>query len=391
MNILLFDLSNGATEDMLLSSFADLGVKISSLLVEIKKKVKTINSLTLKTSSIKWQSTVKATRISISGNFKNSNKERYKISEIMSIIKSSTFCDDVKSKAVQVLQRIEKACESNNCSCPVTLDSKQAITWIVVILCFILSIQQLGAQEIYASPPAVNLNALKDVNLSSSPALIPSLLINWRVKFEEADYVLTTPLIAGIIATFCKQVSDVIPFYLKVTRIGLGRRDNLPGSVLRVILADSKVPEEVKEEIMCVETNLDDISPQVIGYLYDKLFEQNALDVFVNPVYMKKNRPGFQLSVLTRKEDLGKIQEVLFNETTTIGVRYYTVQRVTKYRDVKQIATTMGKVKVKHIWKDRGQVIKVPEYDDCVLIAKKLRLPLHQVISRISYELNQRK
>ena len=128
-----------------------------------------------------------------------------------------------------------------------------------------------------------------------------------------------------------------------------------------------------------IETNLDDMSPEIAGYLMEQLFERGALDVFMTPIFMKKGRPATKLSVLCEPMLREMLSEMLLLETTTFGVRFYTVDRLKLTRDFVDIQTKWGTVRAKCGYLE-GQLIKtVPEYDDCKRLAEQHGIPLRDI------------
>ena len=128
-----------------------------------------------------------------------------------------------------------------------------------------------------------------------------------------------------------------------------------------------------------IETNIDDMSPELTGYVVEKLFEGGALDVFLTPIFMKKNRPATMLSVLCTQERVEALTGVILTETTTFGVRRYTVERSKLARDFVEVATQWGVVRVKRGYWGDGVIKTVPEYEDCKRLAEENEVALRQV------------
>jgi len=145
--------------------------------------------------------------------------------------------------------------------------------------------------------------------------------------------------------------------------------------------------ELIDEIVTIIEANIDDMNPQIYEYVMEKLFKAGALDVFLTQVIMKKGRPGVKLTVLCREKDREELIKIITKETTTIGLRFYDVQRRVLQREVKLIDTEFGKVRVKFS-KFGNEILKVtPEYEDCKRIAKKLKLPLIEVMRKLKLKL----
>jgi pyridinium-3,5-bisthiocarboxylic acid mononucleotide nickel chelatase len=163
---------------------------------------------------------------------------------------------------------------------------------------------------------------------------------------------------------------------------GAGSRD-LPGqpNVLRLVVGESTVSADTTPELVSViEANLDDLNPQVFGYVMDRLFAEGALDVFGTPVQMKKGRPGMVLTVLTRPEQASQMTKIIFAETTTLGVRVREERRQVLQRRFTSVQTQWGEVRIK-VANLNGTVTNyAPEYEDCRQIAEEKGVPLKSVM-----------
>ena len=141
--------------------------------------------------------------------------------------------------------------------------------------------------------------------------------------------------------------------------------------------------------LIVLETNIDDTSPEIIGYVKEKLMNEGAKDVWITPIQMKKNRPAVTISVLTNPQSKTILEEILFAETTTLGIRFYPVDRIEVYRETLSFKSTLGEIRVK-IKKIRSKTVSVsPEYEDCKLVAQNLDLPLITIIKQVENEANK--
>jgi uncharacterized protein (DUF111 family) len=177
-------------------------------------------------------------------------------------------------------------------------------------------------------------------------------------------------------------------FQLEETAYGLGQKDgNLP-NVLRVlkgtIIKDPK-PESMHALFEC---NIDDMNPELLQYVMDRLFEAGADDVFITPIIMKKSRNASKLSVLCSNELNKKIQEILLNETSTFGFRSYPVHKCALNREFHELNTKYGMVRIKHAILDGEIIRQKPEYEDCANLAKKNKIPLKDVYREVDRLLN---
>jgi pyridinium-3,5-bisthiocarboxylic acid mononucleotide nickel chelatase len=194
---------------------------------------------------------------------------------------------------------------------------------------------------------------------------------------------LVTPTGAAILATVVNEFTDQPTMTIERIGVGAGKKDfwEQP-NVLRVFLGTAATSAS-GDTVTVLETNLDDVSPEVIGYCFDRLFAAGAVDVFTVPIQMKKNRPGVLLSVIAPNQAVPAIETVLFRETGTFGVRRYSVARSALEREAVTVSTPWGPVKAKKGWRD-GLTVVTPEYEDCARVAREHGVPLRDVFAAVS-------
>lgn len=195
---------------------------------------------------------------------------------------------------------------------------------------------------------------------------------------------LVTPTGAAFIKTLASDFGPLPAMTIDKTGYGMGSRElpNLP-NMLRVIIGS----RAAAQGFMTLETNIDDMNPEFYSYLFQLLLNNGALDVYLTSIIMKKNRPGIMITVLCKLEDARALQELLFTETTTLGIRCQEINRVELARTESVIETSLGPVKVKKAYLD-GEVIKAaPEYEDCRRIAEEHQLSLRVVYNIVNREL----
>jgi len=213
---------------------------------------------------------------------------------------------------------------------------------------------------------------------------------------------LITPTGAAIITTLTDQFGDIPNMVIGDTGYGAGKNRSIAGlpNILRIITGEEPLSSEegryeadkdsstgsfkeniniFKEEIYILETSIDDMNPEIAGYIMETLFERGALDVSYTPLQMKKNRPAFKLEVLCRRELLDTLIELILTESTSSGVRFYKVERAALARKSLKIDTAFGKIEVKQITDPRGEVRTVPEYEVCRKIAREEKIPLRDL------------
>jgi uncharacterized protein (TIGR00299 family) protein len=206
---------------------------------------------------------------------------------------------------------------------------------------------------------------------------------------------LVTPTGAAIATTLSSRYAQIPEMTLRAVGYGAGSAD-FPekANVLRLLIGENATGEAGEHwdaPVSVIETNLDDMSPQIYGYFVEKALAAGALDVFSTAVQMKKNRPGVLLTLLCESADTAKMMDLVFRETTTIGVRTYDVRRKVLDREIVSVETQFGEVRMK-ISRMNGSVLNAtPEYDDCQRLAAEKGIPLKQVISAASFEFQKQK
>jgi uncharacterized protein (TIGR00299 family) protein len=201
---------------------------------------------------------------------------------------------------------------------------------------------------------------------------------------------LLTPTGAAIITTMCDEYGPIPQMTVEQTGYGAGTReyDKFP-NVLRVFLGETGPSAVGDETLLMIETNIDDVSPQIIGHVMDRAFELGALDCYFTPVQMKKNRPGVLLSILCDTLKKEAVMELLFTETTTLGVRSYEVERRALARKIVSVETRYGPIDVKVAHLNGHVVNEMPEFEQCRLAARKAGVPLKVVVEAVRLALAQ--
>jgi pyridinium-3,5-bisthiocarboxylic acid mononucleotide nickel chelatase len=190
---------------------------------------------------------------------------------------------------------------------------------------------------------------------------------------------LVTPTGAAIAVTLAQSFGAAPPMQLQRIGLGAGTQSFEIPNLLRLWIGETKDNASSLETIVVLETQLDDINPQIVGYLYDELFAAGAVDVFTQPIGMKKSRPGILLTVLLKPEQVETCEAILFRETTTLGIRRSVQQRTVLPRQIKAVETPLGKVRVKVAYSGDRIVNVQPEYEDCVQLARQHAKPLHEI------------
>jgi uncharacterized protein (TIGR00299 family) protein len=198
---------------------------------------------------------------------------------------------------------------------------------------------------------------------------------------------LTTPTGAAILASVVQEWIDQPGMTIERIGYGAGQRELLEQpNLLRVFVgtaAQSGAIGDEQDDVWILETNLDDVSAEVIGYCFEQLFAAGALDVFITPIQMKKNRPGVLLSVLAPEKIVSSVEMILFRETETFGVRRYKAQRRKLQREAVTVSTKWGLVQGKRGFRAGGPQVFTPEYEDCARVARLLGVALREVFTEV--------
>jgi uncharacterized protein (DUF111 family) len=217
------------------------------------------------------------------------------------------------------------------------------------------------------------------------PAPATAKIINgFPVHTGGVDFEATTPTGAAIIAALGEPAPEGLNFSIKATGYGIGQKNNpARPNILRVFLAEAKETSDIGHRSFLVECNVDDMNPELSEYVSVRLFAAGARDVFFTPVIMKKGRPAFTISVICEEELLNTVSEILFSESTTIGLRIFSFTKETLQREFEEIDTRFGKVVIKKSFFNGRLVSSKPEADRCAAIAASTGLPMKQVIQEI--------
>ena len=320
----------------------------------------------------------------------HSHKHERGLTEIREIISAAAISSPAKNTAIAIFEALGAAeAKIHNISIEsVHFHEVGAVDALVDIVCAAVGAEALGVDEIICSPLNVGGGMVKCAH-GTFPVPAPAtveLLKDAPVYSSGLQAELLTPTGAAIVKTLARRFTSFPKMTIKKSGYGAGSRD-FPGhpNVVRLVSGEtaavaSLAEKTATETITVLEANLDDLNPQVFGYVMDKLLEEGALDVFGMPVQMKKSRPGTLLTVLCKPDDAGKLTQLIFTETTTLGVRRREEMRQTLARRWENVQTQWGDVRIK-IASMNGSVTNfAPEYEDCRRIAAEHHVPLKTVM-----------
>ena len=304
--------------------------------------------------------------------------------EVLEIIQAGSLPDPVCEQACRVFQRLAAAeAKVHGTSLDeVHFHEVGAVDSIVDIVGTVYALHLLGVERVVASPvPTGNgtVSAAHGVMPVPAPATA-ELLKGVPLRAVDVDGELTTPTGAALLVSLASEFGPLPSMRVESVGYGAGKKDLPFPNVTRVFIGEAEdLPEATTVQV--IEANLDDQSPEFYDHIMARLFQAGALDVYLQPIQMKKNRPAQLLTVLARPEDLEALTEIVFLETTTFGLRYSERRRVVLAREWLTVSTSAGEVRVK-IGKRHGEVCTIsPEYDDCRELAQKQGQPLKRIYS----------
>ena len=309
------------------------------------------------------------------------------LGEIRKIISAARIEDRAKQRALAIFQELGEAEAKihNSTIEKIHFHEVGAVDAIVDIVCAAVGSEALEVDEWICSPVNVGSGTVQCAH-GTLPVPVPAVVEILRgapVYSSGTEKELTTPTGAAIVKTLVSRFGPVPAMKINNAGYGAGSREiPVQANVLRITVGESIAAEKTvaPELISVLEANLDDLNPQLFGYVMDRLFDAGALDVFGTPVQMKKGRPGMVLTVLARTDDARKLANIVFAETTTLGVRMREERREVLPRRSVEVKTPWGVVRMK-IANRNGTIMNfAPEYEDCRRIASEKNVPLKTVM-----------
>ena len=307
------------------------------------------------------------------------------LSTIKHLIESSTLSEKVKQNSLAIFQRIGEA-ESKIHGVDIEsihFHEVGAVDSIVDIIGACIGLEALGIEKIISSPLHVGYGTFTCAH-GTYPIPGPAateILRGVPIYAKEIEGELVTPTGAAIVATLASEFSKMPLMRVEKVGYGAGTRtyEKFP-NVLRAVIGELEVEDSTPDTISVIEANIDDLSPQIFGHLMEQVLAAGALDIFYTPVQMKKNRPGILLTLLCAVNDREKFIDLIFRETTTLGIRHRDEKRVILRREFVTVETEFGAIKMKIAHNANGEIINVaPEYEDCQTVATKHQIAVRTV------------
>ena len=386
-----FDCFCGISGDMTLGALLDLGTPLEWLQKELSRLPLKGFQLTAK-RIIRNGMTANLVTVDVEDPGQSRDFSKIKV-----LIKNSPFSETVKSRSLDIFGKLAQA-EAHIHGCAVEevhFHEVGAVDAIVDIVGTALCLEKLGIKKVVASQIPLG-NGFVECRHGKLPVPAPATLeILKDVPIYGADiaHELVTPTGAAIIASVAESFGPLPPMHIEKSGYGAGQRElkDRP-NLLRIIKgtpADSQrdIKDQLQsDEIIILETCIDDMNPEFFGFIMERLFEDGALDVYWIPVHMKKNRPGTMVQVLCDAACKERLIERLLSETTSLGVRYYKAVRRLLFREPYTVHTSLGEIEVKRVKDPDGGIRLIPEYEVCRKIALQRKLPLRVVYATIVKE-----
>jgi uncharacterized protein (TIGR00299 family) protein len=384
MKIAYADCFSGISGDMFLASLLDAGLPLDTLREGISK-LNLQEKVELRLSETR-KGALRASSLEVI--ISPSHHQRH-LSDILEILSASQLSAHVKQTTEQIfhlLAQAEARVHGESIE-QVHFHEVGALDSIVDVTGAVFGLEALGIEHLYASPlpyGAGTVSSEHGILPLPAPASLEVLrLAHAPLTPSPAQVELVTPTGAGILAALATfERPD-----LSITGLGIGagKRDLPWPNIMRLIVGETS--SSGNSEMIQIETNIDDMNPQVFGHVMERLFVAGALDVYLTPIYMKKNRPATLLGVIARRQDEAALAELILRETTTLGLRVQPIHRYEAQRNFHLVHTRYGDVKVKQKIIN-GQVLQsMPEYDDCVRLANENDIGLAEVYAEINKKL----
>lgn len=399
MRVLYYDCFCGISGDMNLGAMIDLGVDKDYLLKEISKlKLDSEYEINVKKTIKKGISGTKVDVIIKSQGHHHDHNHGHShhhghgdhhhrnLEDIENIINSSDLKDKIKKLSLNIFMQIAEAEAKvhGKSLYEVHFHEVGAIDSIIDIVGSAICLDYLEVDKIMASHVQVGGGFVKcehGIIPVPAPATV-EILKGVPIKTGLVSFETTTPTGAAILAANVKEFTNKIGFSIDKVGYGIGNRELEIPNVLRVYLGREERIEDTEEQYI-LEANIDDMNPEFYSYVEERLFEEGALDVFKTPIIMKKGRPAIKLTILVNEKKKKNVLEVVFKETTSIGIRKYKVEKIMLKREFIKVETKYGGVMVKNSYHQDKLVKYKAEYEDCKRLARENNIPLEEVYREV--------
>ena len=386
MTLAYFDTIAGISGDMSLGALVSAGVPLDILASELQKLG--VQGFEIQGSHIE-RSGIVATKVDVVTNG-HGHAHRH-LNDISKIIDQSALSPRVKETSKKIFWEVAVGEAKVHATSPerVHFHEVGALDSMVDIVGVAICLDHLAIDAVYSSPVKVGRSGFVKSQHGTIPVPTPAtmeILKGYPVVLTDVDAELTTPTGAAIIKALSRGMLATEQMTVRAIGYGAGTRElaNVP-NLLRVFVGTLE-PKAERDEVIVIETNIDDMNPELYPYVVERLLAAGALDAFLTPVVMKKGRPGIVVTALAEPLTVQAVTATLFRETSTIGVRMAPANRQKLERRQRTVATSLGAVRVKIIVRE-GKEIATPEFEECRRIALEKNLPLSEVYATIRRDL----
>jgi uncharacterized protein (TIGR00299 family) protein len=387
VKIAYLDCSAGISGNMFLGALLDFGLPQDYLLAELGKLGLELPEISIE--RVKRQG-ITATLVEVPH---CEEKHHRHLENIASLICSTNLKNRIKEKAIKCFQNLAAAeAKIHGTSIEeIHFHEVGAIDAIIDIVGAAIALDYFNFDAIFTSSIRVGYGSIicahGEIPLPAPATL--ELIKGFNIFEGELSGEWTTPTGAAILKTFTQQTLSIPSYVLKGVGYGAGTDQRAISNVLRLIVGDAQKRFCKIEEQLVIETNIDDMNPEILGYLGDKLLNYGVKDYFYTPIYMKKNRPAIKLTIILEPQLAARVEKLLFTETTTLGVRKYLVQRDCMERSEVLVKIDHNYIRVKTGLID-GKIVKfAPEYEDCLALAKQSGKTLHSIYEKTVFQAKQ--
>ena len=378
MRTLYFDCFAGASGDMILGALVAVGANANALRTQLAL-------LGVEGFEVEFEQVSRSGIAATFARVKTRDEHEHRhLSDILKIINDSQLSESIKERAAGIFGRLAEAeAQVHNQSVEdVHFHEVGALDAIVDVvgaaICFdLLAIDHFTCSPLHVGSGVVE---MEHGRFPVPPPAVVELLRNASVYATDIKGELVTPTGAAIITSVCKEFGPLPRMELEKSGYGAGSRqyERFP-NVLRVLIGEEQSNDALSERLWMIETNVDDMSPQIFSHVMERAFELGALDCYFTPVHMKRNRPAVLLSILCRGAERESLSRMLFVETTTLGVRSYEVHRRALERRIVRVQTQYGPIDVKVARLNGNVTNEMPEYEQCRTAALNANVPLRVV------------
>ena len=384
MKIAYFDCFAGASGDMILGALVDAGLDINELKLELAK-------LHLDHYDLQAQKVVKkgigGSQVHVIINEHHHGHHHRHLADIESIINASDLETSVKKSGLEVFNRLARAEASVHRTSVDTIHFHEvgAMDAILDVMGAIAGIHALGIDKVMCSPLHLGSGTVACAH-GTLPVPAPATAELVKGKPVYASGVkgeLLTPTGAAILTTLAADFGPLPAMAVETIGYGAGTSDPALPNLLRVMIgrAAEAIEDCDMEQVAVLETNIDDMNPQIYEYIITKVLHMGALDIYITPVQMKKNRTGMLLTLVCALEKVGQFADFLLRETTTIGLRWRSENRLKAWRRIESMETPYGRINFKIAQVGKETINVAPEYEDCLRAALERKVPLKQVMA----------